>query len=651
MLLGNGAGSFAPATNFSVGTTPYSVALSDFNSDGRLDLAVVNRDSNSVSVLLGNGAGGFATATSFAVGALPESVAVGDLNGDGKLDLAVANHDSNNVSVLFGNGSGGFLPAINFVVGSGPTSVVAGDFSGDGKLDLAVSNGSSANVSILVNSGSNCATPTPVPVVFSITPSVPASAPLDQDIFVSGTNFKPGLSVDIASPGGVTTVSGEQIQNVTEASFIMRTILNPAGSYSIRVRNPNNQHSAVFSFTVSTGGLLPFITSISPNSPTATGAAQNVIVAGVNFQNGLTVNATFPGGGIATLQGTGQIQNVTANSFSMLITLNTEGPWKIRVINPNNSQSPQFTFNVQPSGPPPTGLPTSVLSPVIGPLRVTTSNQGIADGKWEFNQHQTGNHTATGGISLSNDTYAWDANLYTSTNSNADAGKAVFATAAGQVVSYVGTPPGSGPGAVLIAHPSAASPVWFSGYLHLTNVQVTLNQVVDSTTLIGEVGRTGTTNHHLHFVVYSGTNTRGNLRSFNTVINERSSTTAPTISSINPSIVNQGDEPQSMTINGANFAADSILEIEPPNGPSFTVAPQALSTSSKITANVPFVFPDTYKFTVINRSTGARSAVGCPQTCVSVTPAPLRTPLILIPGFMGSKIEKSSGEELFPPIP
>ena len=359
----------------------------------------------------------------------------------------------------------------------------------------------------------------PAPVVFSMTPSTPVSGASDQDVFVSGTNFQAGLTVDITAPGGgVTTLSGEQIQNVTETSFIMRATLNAPGSWSIKVKNPDNQQSLVFPFTVSSGGPIPFITSINPISPTANGANQNVIVTGGNFQNGLRINATFPSGGITTLQGTGQIQNVTANSFTMRITLNTEGAWKIRVINPDNSQSAQFTFNVQPSGPPPTGLPTSILSPVIGPLRVTVSNQGINDGKWEFNQHKTGNHTAIGGISLSNDTFAWDVNLYTSTNSNADAGKTVFATAAGQVISYVGTQPGGGPGAVLIAHPNAANPVWFSGYLHMTNVRVVLNQVVDSTTVLGDVGRTGAANEHLHFVVYSGQNTRGNLRSFNAAV-------------------------------------------------------------------------------------------------------------------------------------
>jgi len=83
-----------------VGIQPYTVAVGDFNSDGKFDLVTANPDSNNVSVLLNNGTGGFNPPTSFDVGSLPYSVAVKDFNGDGKPDLATANFDSNNVSIL-----------------------------------------------------------------------------------------------------------------------------------------------------------------------------------------------------------------------------------------------------------------------------------------------------------------------------------------------------------------------------------------------------------------------------------------------------------------------------------------------------------------------------------------------------------------------
>ena len=62
-----------------------------------------------VSVLLGNGNGTFQAAVNYAAGNEPDSVAVGDFNGDGKADLAVANRrTAMRVSVLLGNGNGTF---------------------------------------------------------------------------------------------------------------------------------------------------------------------------------------------------------------------------------------------------------------------------------------------------------------------------------------------------------------------------------------------------------------------------------------------------------------------------------------------------------------------------------------------------------------
>jgi len=103
-ILGPSAGAgiqLSTASNFAVGNSPQSVAVGDFNGDGKLDFAAANFNSNSVTVRLGDGTGkGFTTTSTFTVGTNPSSVAVGDFNGDGKLDLAAANFSGNSVSVL-----------------------------------------------------------------------------------------------------------------------------------------------------------------------------------------------------------------------------------------------------------------------------------------------------------------------------------------------------------------------------------------------------------------------------------------------------------------------------------------------------------------------------------------------------------------------
>ena len=51
---------FSSAVNHSVGTSPRSMTIGDFNGDGKQDLAVANQGSNNVSVRLGDGGAGLA---------------------------------------------------------------------------------------------------------------------------------------------------------------------------------------------------------------------------------------------------------------------------------------------------------------------------------------------------------------------------------------------------------------------------------------------------------------------------------------------------------------------------------------------------------------------------------------------------------------
>ncbi|MBZ5600040.1 MAG: FG-GAP-like repeat-containing protein [Acidobacteriia bacterium] len=153
VLLGHGDGTFRPALNYRVGTGPQSVAVGDFNGDGKLDIAVANSGSNDLSILFGNGDGTFQRARSYRVGTAPRSIAVGDFNGDGKPDIAVANSGSNDVSVLLGNGDGAFRPAQNYGVGAGPQSVALGDFTGGGALGLAVASSGNSRVDVLAGKG------------------------------------------------------------------------------------------------------------------------------------------------------------------------------------------------------------------------------------------------------------------------------------------------------------------------------------------------------------------------------------------------------------------------------------------------------------------------------------------------------------------
>ena len=151
----NGNTSFTNAADVSVGTNPFSVAIGDFNNDGKQDIAAANAGSDTVSIGLGDGAGGFGGPTVVSAGDGPNGMAIGDFNNDGKQDLAVANLNANTVSIRLGDGSGGFSSTTDVRVGTGPSSVAAGDFNNDGKQDLAVANALGSNtVSIRLGDGS-----------------------------------------------------------------------------------------------------------------------------------------------------------------------------------------------------------------------------------------------------------------------------------------------------------------------------------------------------------------------------------------------------------------------------------------------------------------------------------------------------------------
>ncbi len=156
ILLGTNEGgvrSYRNVASYGVGYAPRAVAINDFNGDGNPDLAVVNRGSDTVTILTNIGTGAFQVRGSYEAGNKPFSITVGDFNRDNKPDLVIVNDGVGSVVILDGNGDGSFGASRHLYPGPTPQPAQVGDFNGDGKADLVVANYETNNVTVLLGFG------------------------------------------------------------------------------------------------------------------------------------------------------------------------------------------------------------------------------------------------------------------------------------------------------------------------------------------------------------------------------------------------------------------------------------------------------------------------------------------------------------------
>jgi hypothetical protein len=141
ILMGNGDGTFQDAMTTRHEFSIYTIGVGDFNGDGKLDVATAGEfgAQRYINILLGNGDGTFHKGAHYPGEGSPASIAVADFNADGKLDMAIANSQGIGVRVWMGNGDGTFRRGADYQTAF-PSWVVAADLNGDGKIDLAAAN-------------------------------------------------------------------------------------------------------------------------------------------------------------------------------------------------------------------------------------------------------------------------------------------------------------------------------------------------------------------------------------------------------------------------------------------------------------------------------------------------------------------------------
>jgi hypothetical protein len=122
ILLGKGDGTFLPQTAFPAGPNPTALASGDLNGDGKADLVVSSQSTAngfSLAVLLGFGNGSFGSPLYYASDLSLSSVAVADFNGDGKADVATVSPARGLLDILL-NG----FPTVTVVQGDTQSAAV-----------------------------------------------------------------------------------------------------------------------------------------------------------------------------------------------------------------------------------------------------------------------------------------------------------------------------------------------------------------------------------------------------------------------------------------------------------------------------------------------------------------------------------------------
>ncbi len=165
VMLGNGDGTFRPRVNYPAGAQSQDLAAGDFNSDGRVDLAVsLNSVEFSLALLTGNGDGTFNAPVTFDNTAAQDdspAIVATDLDNDGRLDVVLAHMVScfvtpcvaaRNITVMLGFGDGTFQTPFEIDVGTGMSRIAVGDFNSDGIKDLGIA-GDQSQVYVLLGIG------------------------------------------------------------------------------------------------------------------------------------------------------------------------------------------------------------------------------------------------------------------------------------------------------------------------------------------------------------------------------------------------------------------------------------------------------------------------------------------------------------------
>jgi hypothetical protein len=410
LYLGNGDGTFTatadtPFYSGYMGST--SLAVGDFNGDGKLDVVVAMEGSPQAYVLLGNGDGTFGPAAGFGSVNQPFGVAVGDFNGDGNLDLALSDFGTSSVAVLFGNGNGTFQQQIEYSANGYPEALVVADFNGDGYPDIAVANGgpyggSAGGVAVLLNNG-NGTFAAPVNYgagggAYSLsTEDVNGDGKLD--LVVASTHPIPQTLIYLGNGDG--TFNTVPVALSTGASVQANAVADLNGDGAPDIVAPN--------FTTGAGNIIILLQTIAPVLQVAPTSLSYTAVQGSGSPSPLSLTISNAGTGAATWTAT------TTQSWVSLGQTSGTAPATVTVsVNPSGLNPGTYNATITVSATGASNSPQSVaVTLIVSPAPVVVSSL-------TFNPTTViGPGTSTGTVTLSEPAPTGGATVALSSNNSA----------------------------------------------------------------------------------------------------------------------------------------------------------------------------------------------------------------------------------------
>ncbi len=242
-------------------------------------------------------------------------------------------------------------------------AIAAADIAASGTAQVTVANpdGGVSNASTFTISN-----PAPAPTVSSLSPNSATAGGAAFTLTVNGTNFVSGASVRWNGAVRASTfVSATQLTAAIAAADIAAS-----GTAQVTVANPDGGVSNASTFTISNPAPAPTVSSLSPNSATAGGAAFTLTVNGTNFVSG------------ASVRWNGAVRASTFVSATQLTAaiaaadIAASGTAQVTVANPDGGVSNASTFTISNPAPAPTVSSLSPNSATAGGVAFTLTVNG-----------------------------------------------------------------------------------------------------------------------------------------------------------------------------------------------------------------------------------------------------------------------------------